>query len=106
MTEKEEKASDKILKELANLKLEIQALKTSKPSEPEHNKPAHATIEEQLACPDCYPKIRDAIVKKEGFKLSIGKRDPYEYPYHCKGCGLNVKKDEKECPSCGTSEAY
>lgn len=66
----------------------------------------YKTIEEMLECPNCYPKVRDGVAKKEGFKPSIGKRDSKEYQYHCKGCGLNVKKDEKECPNCGSSEAY
>jgi hypothetical protein len=68
--------------------------------------PGHKTIEEMLACPDCYPKVRDGVVKKEGFKPPIGKRDRHEYEKICKECGLRVKKDEKECPNCGSTETY
>lgn len=103
MTEKqEEKASDKILKAIGELS---ELLKTShKAPEPEP-KAAHQTIEDQLACPDCYPKIRDAVVKKEGFQKPLGKRDRHEYPLMCKECGLRTKKGET-CPNCGSTETY
>lgn len=106
MTEKEEKASDKILKEIANLKTEFEAWKTSHKPPEEPKKEGHETLEEMLDCPNCYPKVKAAVVKKEGFKTPPGKRDRHEYPLMCKECGLRGKKEEGKCPNCGSTIYY
>lgn len=65
-----------------------------KPSEESHTK-TH-TLEELLDCPECYPKVKRAVIEKE-FKGA---------EYECEECGLPVRKEESEkddwkCANCG-----
>ncbi|MCK5609283.1 hypothetical protein KAR91_45845 [Candidatus Pacearchaeota archaeon] len=50
-----------------------------------------------LNCPNCYPKVKAAVIKKE-----FGTKKPYE----CEECGLPVGeegiKEEWNCPGCDT----
>lgn len=56
--------------------------------------PVH-TIEDLVNCPDCYPKIKSAVITKE-FK---------DADFKCEKCGLPVKGEESKkedwnCPGC------
>lgn len=102
MSEKEEKASDKILKEIAGLKAELQTLKTSNRDELE---PHHVF---DPNCPTCKPKI-DAYVNPllEKAREDLVKifKERADLPYECVGDGCGVQKDEKECPICHGTKA-
>ena len=56
----------------------------------------HKSIEEQLDCPDCYKKIKDAVLAKE----KKPKKD-----YFCLDCGQDVDLNEAECPTCHGKQA-
>lgn len=101
MTEKEEKASDKILRELAELRSEVQKMKTFR-DEPE----VHHVFDPN--CPTCKPKI-DAYVQPlvEKGKEDLIKifKERASLPYECEGDGCGVTKEEKECPICHGTKA-
>lgn len=67
-------------------------------SDESHENKGHATIEELIACPDCYPKVRDSVLKKH-------REETKDSGLVCKECGLGVKKEWENCPSCGNKEA-
>ena len=56
----------------------------------------HKSIEEQLDCPDCYKKIKDAVLLRE--------KKP-KTDYFCVDCGEGVDLNEEECPTCHGKEA-
>lgn len=58
----------------------------------------HKTIEEQIACPDCYPKIREAVFKKHA-------EETQDSGWVCEGCGLGVREEWEECPNCKSKDA-
>lgn len=72
---------------------------SSKP-EPEHNHSHdhNHTLEGALDCPDCYPKLKDLVFKKEKER-----RD--ELPYVCETCQTGVSETEENCPTCGGTDA-
>lgn len=59
--------------------------------------PTHK-LEDLLTCPDCYPKIRKAVLDKE---ILSRKNKELE----CVNCGTGVDEDEPECPTCGSKDA-
>jgi len=76
---------------------------TLKPVETPAPKHTPHTLEDLINCPDCYPKIRNAVIKKE-FKDTTHICDNTE-------CALPVKgeesaKPEWKCPSCGGRFAH
>jgi cell division septum initiation protein DivIVA len=63
----------------------------------------HATIQELIECPNCYPELKrlisPKILKEYGESLKGHER------VICKECGLTVKKEDAVCPACGKSKA-
>lgn len=84
-------------KELENHKELSPPSSPSTPVKPETHQ-GHETIEEILSCPNCYPKIRDGVLKKEH-------EERKNLDLECKECGLPVKREEPTCPSCGGKTA-
>jgi rubrerythrin len=122
----EKKASDKILERMEKLETTLKTLieshsappiPESKPQptpQPQHveveAKPAHQSIEEMAECKDCYPKMKHEVVKRDGEQ--IGKdymkktlKERKDFPLVCKECGTRVRKEEENCPTCGSTEA-
>ena len=56
------------------------------------------TLENVLDCPDCYPKLRDRVFKKEAQNLK-------EAELVCEDCGLPVEESDDECLWCGGKDA-
>jgi len=59
----------------------------------------HKSIEEMIACPDCFPKIRKLVLRK------VGAEDK-NLSHQCEKCGLGVDGKESasedwDCPFCG-----
>ena len=89
---------EKQVKKVLEEKLKPQSPPSS--VEPEHK---HWNAEDLLtsSCPECkaeVEKIGKAIMQK-----SLKERK--DYPFECVECGLGVKKEETECPSCGSTKA-
>ena len=87
------------------VKEEIKPLLPSTPKvEPTKETSAeHQTIEEAVACPDCYPKVRDLVLPKVW-------EETKNLDYECTECGLGVKGEESEkeewkCKECGNKYA-
>ena len=77
------------------------ATKVESPSEA--NSPKHETIEELVACPDCYPKIEPLVLKKHW-------KQTKDLSHECTECGSRVKgeeseKEDWECKTCGNKYA-
>ena len=68
------------------------------PTKAESSSPKHQTIEEAVACPDCYPKIRELVFKKHA-------EETKDSGLVCEGCGIGVKKEWENCPACGSKDA-
>jgi len=104
LSEKEEwkRFKETTIKDIKIMKDQLeQAMKPVSPGEREkpENKHLH-TLNEQIACPSCYPDIRKKVYDKE-FKNADAQ---------CVGCGLLAKKEEAgkedwECPNCGSKTA-
>lgn len=58
----------------------------------------HASLKELLACPNCYPKVRDSVKAKEQERTKDAKA-------LCVNCGQNVLETDEECFWCGGKEA-
>ena len=72
------------------------------PSETDTEK-GHESIEEIVACPDCYPKARDLVLPKVW-------EETKNLDHECTECGLGVKgeesaKEEWKCKECGSKTA-
>jgi len=78
----------------------VEVSKETSKSEKDTSKepPEHQTIEEAVNCKDCYPKIRDLVLKKH-------REETKDSKLICKECGLGVKEEWESCPSCGSKEA-
>lgn len=75
--------------------VETHIYKQESGQKPPGNSEGHKNLKDQIDCPDCYPKILNAVVSKE-FKGAEAE---------CTECGLPVRKEraekeEWECPSC------
>ena len=73
---------------------------TVAPPAPSPKKEKHATLEDQIGCKDCYPKILNAVIAKE-FKGAEAE---------CTTCGLPVhaekaKSETWNCPGCDSKSA-
>ena len=91
---------DKLEKTLTTL-IEKKEVPKSESSEPSEHK--HWNAEDLLtsSCPECkaeVEKIGKAIMQKT-------LKERKDYPFECVECGLGVKKEETECPSCGSTKA-
>ena len=67
--------------------------------EQNYGSPEHETIEEAVACPNCFPKIKQLVLKKTK-----------NLDHECTECGLGVDGKESEpddwkCPLCGNEYA-
>lgn len=58
----------------------------------------HATLDDLLACPNCYPQVKKAVFKKETENLR-------SLDGQCLDCGLPVNLDDEECSWCGGKKA-
>lgn len=85
----------------------VQALQDAQktPAEDTHSdeagkshKEGHETLEEMIDCPNCYPKVRDAVFQKELPSLK-------EAEHVCQDCGMPVKLDADSCLFCGGKDA-
>lgn len=82
------------VKLLKNMKQPVESGVTA-PSADSHKPHKLADL---LDCPDCYPKIKKAVMDKE-----IMSRKDKEY--ECIDCGTRVDETEEECPTCGGRDA-
>ena len=87
-------------KQLSTISEEIIAF-PKPPAEKHEEKKGHATLEDQIACPDCYPKIEALVMPKLKPKILKEIVDKAKGKYHCRGCGLKVEKETPSCPLCG-----
>jgi len=69
----------------------------------EHDLKAHWKAEELVSseCPEC-KRETEKLFKAYLEKM---KKERESYPFVCEGCGLGVKKEEEECPLCGSKNA-
>ena len=89
---------------LANHLKQVEQLQIATPAlsaNPENVNPDHPThsLEELLECPDCYPKIKKAVLDKEVLSRK-------EKEFECDGCGTRVDESEESCPTCGGKDAH
>ena len=56
------------------------------------------SLEDLLSCPDCYPKLKKAVLDKE----ILSRKD---LELECKDCGTGVNESEESCPTCGGKDA-
>lgn len=73
----------------------------------------HRTIDEILACPNCYPKIKENVLSKEKQGLldavksdmTKGLIERHKKEFECVNCGTGVDVNESECPTCRGKDA-
>lgn len=116
----ERKASEVILEEIAKInkrldenQSKLDSLTTSHKPQDTLAKPAqteavniqdetqtktHKSLEEMLACPDCFPDIRAKVIQKHRDNTKDEKSV-------CTRCGSGVKEEWENCPLCGGSDA-
>lgn len=126
MSQPEKKASELIMERLDKLQSEIESLKTFSTKEiskaeaitEDHEEKSirqqgHQTLEDMLKCPNCYPKVRDAVLEKEKpvlaqsirDDLTKGLKERIKKDFVCTTCGTGVDRDESECPTCHGKDA-
>jgi len=113
MSEKKEekKASELILERIEKLEKTLLEKKEAaappaeivKPADPSEPAKGHKDLKELVDCPDCYPEIERLVTPK--ILKKYGESLKGQETVKCKGCGLHVRREEKNCPSCGSSEA-
>jgi hypothetical protein len=112
MSQEKEPYEDRVLHLLEKIAEQTKLQPQQQPPQPqqpqkEESSKGHKTLEEQLDCPDCGPRILQLAesrlkpkILKEIADHASGKHDG-----HCKTCGLkNDRKKGESCPLCGGTE--
>ena len=94
-----------INKKIEDLEAQVKKLPpTPKPTQappvPSTKKEKHESLEDQIECKDCYPKILSAVVNKE-FKDAEAECDTCGLPVHAE----KAKSDDWNCPGCDGKNA-